>query len=91
MGIELLFLDDLLVCVDFILVYLLKILEMVGLIDKEVLVKIKLGVIIVNVVCGGLVDEVVLVDVIIGGYVWVVGLDVFVIELCIDSLLFELV
>jgi D-3-phosphoglycerate dehydrogenase len=90
LGIELLSLDELLACADFISVHLPKTPETAGLIDKEALAKTKPGVIIVNAARGGLIDEAALADAISSGHVRAAGLDVFSKEPCTDSPLFEL-
>lgn len=70
-------LDMLLVQVDYLVLVLLYSVVLYYIIDVVVLVKMKLGVILVNIVCGGIVDELVLVDVLVNGCLVVVGLDVF--------------
>lgn len=69
LGVELLFLDELLVVVDVIIVYILFIKEIKGLFNCDMLVKIKKGVFLLNCVCGGIIDEKVLVYYLEIGYV----------------------
>lgn len=90
MGVEKVELDDLLVCVDFIMLYVLLIDGICNILLVENFVKIKKGVCIINCVCGGLVDEVVLVDLLKLGYVVGVVFDVFSEEFVKENLLFNL-
>lgn len=62
LGVKKVELDEMLVWVDFIMLYVLLIDKIKNILLCENLLKIKKGVCIVNVVCGGLIDEVVLVE-----------------------------
>lgn len=81
-------LDILLVQFDYLVMVLFYMLVLYYIIDVVVLVKMKLMVILVNIVRGGIVDELVLVDVLVNGYLVVVGLDVYEGELmvCLELL-----
>jgi D-3-phosphoglycerate dehydrogenase len=90
MGVELMTLDEVVSQSDFITVHLPKTQETIGLINKELLNKMKQGVRIVNTARGGLIDEQALYEAIKDGKVQGAALDVFEKEPCTDSPLFEL-
>ena len=90
MGVELLSLEELVACSDFVSIHLPKAPETVGLFGKELLAKAKPGIRIVNAARGGIVDEEALVDAIGSGRVAGAALDVFSTEPCTSSPLFEL-
>lgn len=90
LGIELVSLDDLLARADMISIHLPKTPETKGLIGAEELARTKPGVIIVNAARGGLVDEAALADALGTGQVRAAGLDVYAVEPCTDSPLFDL-
>ncbi|MQS06590.1 phosphoglycerate dehydrogenase [Streptomyces alkaliphilus] len=89
MGVKLLSLDELLTVSDFITVHLPKTPETLGLIGDEALHKVKPDVRIINAARGGIVDEAALHSAIKEGRVAGAGLDVFAVEPCTDSPLFE--
>ncbi|MDQ6641529.1 MAG: phosphoglycerate dehydrogenase [Actinomycetota bacterium] len=90
MGVRMLTLDELLAEADFISVHLPKTAETVGLIGAEELVKAKSSLVLVNAARGGIVDEGALYDALKNGQIAAAGLDVFAVEPCTDSPLFEL-
>lgn len=67
--------DEMLVKVDIIMLYVFFVGKF--LVGLEEMVKVKDGVILINVVCGGMVDEEVFVVGLVSGKVGGVGLDVF--------------
>lgn len=71
--------------VDIIIVYMFLIKEIKGLLNKEMIVKMKKGVCLINCVWGGIIDEVVFLEVLESGYVVGVVLDVFEVELLVDN------
>lgn len=83
-------LDDLLVCVDIVILYVLEMLFMQWMIGSIELVKMCKGVYLINVVCGIVVDIDVLDVVLVSGYVGGVVLDVFLVELKGNGDIFEL-
>ncbi|GAB3120735.1 phosphoglycerate dehydrogenase [Streptomyces calidiresistens] len=89
MGVKLLSLDELLTVSDFITVHLPKTPETLGLIGDEALHKVKPEVRIINAARGGIVDEAALHSALKEGRVAGAGLDVFAVEPCTDSPLFE--
>lgn len=89
-GVELLGLEELVGCSDFVTIHLPKAPETVGLFGKELLAKCKPGIRIVNAARGGIVDEEALTDAISSGRVAGAALDVFSTEPCTSSPLFEL-
>ncbi len=90
LGIDLMSLDDLLRCADFVTVHLPRTPETAGLIGKDQLAVTKRGVIIVNAARGGLVDEDALAEAVRSGQVGGAGIDVYVTEPTTSSPLFEL-
>lgn len=72
---------EFLLWVDVLILYCLLIEDICGMFGVVELVLMKFGVFLVNIVCGGLVDEQVLVDVLCGGYLGGVVIDVFSVEL----------
>lgn len=90
LGVRLVSLEELLAHADVITVHLPKTPETVGLIDADALAGVKPGVILVNAARGGIVDEAALYAALKEGRVAAAGLDVFAVEPCTDSPLFEL-
>lgn len=90
MGVELLALDQLVVESDFLTVHLPKTPETLGLINRELLLKAKPSLIVINVARGGIVHETDLADCVREGIVAGAGLDVFSSEPMTESPLFEL-
>ena len=90
MGIESLSLDDLLAQSDFITIHLPKNKETTNLLNAESLKKTKVGVRIVNVARGGIVNEADLAEAIRSGHVQGAALDVFEKEPTTESPLFDL-
>ncbi len=90
LGCELMSLEDVMACSDFITVHLPKTPETIGLLNKELLEKSKPGIRIVNAARGGIVDEEALAEAIRNGHVGGAGLDVFSTEPATESPLFEL-
>ncbi len=90
LGVRLLGLDELLAESDFITVHLPKNAETTGLIGEPQLRLVKPSVRIVNAARGGIIDEAALHDALKEGRVAAAGLDVYAVEPCTDSPLFEL-
>jgi len=90
MGVELMDLDSLLRQSDFITIHLPKTKETADLFDAETLKKAKVGVRIINVARGGIINESDLADAIRSGHVQGAALDVFAKEPTTESPLFEL-
>ncbi|MEX0846473.1 MAG: phosphoglycerate dehydrogenase [Ilumatobacteraceae bacterium] len=90
MGVELMALDQLVAESDFLTIHLPKTKETTGLIDRDLLLKAKPSLRIINVARGGIVDEQVLADAIREGLVAGAAIDVFVTEPTTSSPLFEL-
>jgi D-3-phosphoglycerate dehydrogenase len=90
MGVELMDLDTLLGQSDFITIHLPKNKETINLLNEESLKKTKIGVRIVNVARGGIVNEADLAGAIRSGHVQGAALDVFEKEPTTESPLFEL-
>jgi D-3-phosphoglycerate dehydrogenase len=90
MGVRLVDLETLLAESDFMSVHLPKTPETVGLIGDEQLHKVKPSLVLVNAARGGIVDESALYAALKEGRVAAAGLDVFAVEPCTDSPLFEL-
>src|SRR6056297_2400061 len=80
MGVELLELDQLVAESDFLTVHLPKTPETLGLINRDLLVKAKPSLRIVNVARGGIVDEAELADCLHDGVIAGAALDVFATE-----------
>lgn len=89
-GAEMMSLDELLQRADFITVHLPKTPQTIGLIGHEELKRVKPSVRMVNAARGGIVDEQALATAIREGRVAGAGLDVFAVEPCTDSPLFDL-
>jgi len=90
MGVELMDLDTLLSQADFITIHLPKTKETTNLLNAESLKRCKVGVRIVNVARGGIVNEADLAEAIKSGHVQGAALDVFEKEPTTESPLFEL-
>lgn len=90
MGVELMDLDQLLAQSDFITIHLPKNKETTNLLNAESLKKTKVGVRIINVARGGIVNEADLAEAIRNGHVQGAALDVFEKEPTTESPLFEL-
>jgi D-3-phosphoglycerate dehydrogenase / 2-oxoglutarate reductase len=90
MGVELMALDQLVAESDFLTIHLPKTKETTGLIDRDLLLKAKPSLRVINVARGGIVDEQALADAIRGGAIAGAALDVFVTEPTTSSPLFEL-
>jgi len=89
MGVELLDLDQVVAESDFLTVHLPKTPDTVGLINRDLLVKAKPSLRVVNVARGGIVDEQDLLDCINDGIIAGAALDVFATEPTTESPLFE--
>ena len=90
MGVELLDLDQLVAEADFLTVHLPKTKETTGLIGRDLLLKAKPSLRIINVARGGIVDEQALADCISEGIIAGAALDVFSTEPITESPLFAL-
>jgi D-3-phosphoglycerate dehydrogenase len=90
MGVRLVDLDTLLAESDFMSVHLPKTTETIGLIGTPELAKVRRGLVLVNAARGGIVDEAALYAALKEGRIAAAGLDVFAVEPCTDSPLFEL-
>lgn len=90
MGVELMPLDQLVVEADFLTIHLPKTKETTGLINRDLLLKAKPSLRVVNVARGGIVDEQALADAIREGIIAGAALDVFVTEPTTSSPLFDL-
>ncbi|MFM2070148.1 MAG: D-3-phosphoglycerate dehydrogenase [Actinomycetota bacterium] len=90
MGVELMPLDQLITEADFVTVHLPKNKETTGLINRDLLLKAKPSLRVVNVARGGIVDEQALADAIREGIIAGAALDVFSVEPTTESPLFEL-
>lgn len=77
MGVQFVLLDEFLKEVDFILIYVLFILQIRYLIGEREFFFMKLLVILINIVCGLIVDEKVLVKVLKEKKIYAVGFDVY--------------
>jgi D-3-phosphoglycerate dehydrogenase len=89
MGVELMSLEDLVAVADFVTIHLPKTPETAGLIGSKLLERAKPGLRVVNVARGGILDEDALASAIRSGRVAGAALDVFSVEPCTDSPLFE--
>jgi D-3-phosphoglycerate dehydrogenase / 2-oxoglutarate reductase len=87
-GVDLLSLDQVVAESDFLTVHLPKTPETTGIIGRDLLLKAKPSLRIINVARGGIVDEVALVEAIRDGTIAGAGLDVFVSEPITTSPLF---
>ena len=90
LGVELLDLDQVVAESDFLTIHLPKTPDTIGLIDRDLLLKAKPSLRVVNVARGGIVDEADLADCVRDGVVAGAALDVFSSEPMVDSPLFEL-
>ncbi len=90
MGVELLPLDQVVAESDFLTIHLPKTKETAGLVDRDLLVKAKPSLRVINVARGGIVDEAHLAECIRDGVIAGAALDVFDSEPTTDSPLFEL-
>ncbi len=90
MGVELLPLDTVVAESDFLTIHLPKTKETTGIINRELLLKAKPNLRIINVARGGIVDEAALADAVRDGVVAGAALDVFSSEPMTESPLFEL-
>jgi D-3-phosphoglycerate dehydrogenase len=89
-GVELMPLDQVVAEADFLTIHLPKTPETTGLIGRDLLVKAKPSLRVINVARGGIVDEAALADAIRDGHVAGAALDVFVSEPTTESPLFGL-
>ena len=89
-GVRLVDLDTLLEESDFMSVHLPKTPETIGLIGADELAVVRPSLVLVNAARGGIVDEAALYDALKNGQITAAGLDVFAVEPCTDSPLFEL-
>ncbi|MGA1682307.1 MAG: NAD(P)-dependent oxidoreductase, partial [Ilumatobacteraceae bacterium] len=90
MNVDLLALDDVIAQSDFITVHLPKTKETKGIIGRDLLAKAKPDLRVINVARGGIVDEAALAEAIRSGQIAGAALDVFDVEPCTESPLFEL-
>jgi D-3-phosphoglycerate dehydrogenase len=90
MGVELMTLDQLVAEADFLTVHLPKTPETLGLINRDLLLKAKPSLRVINVARGGIVHEGDLADCIRDGVIAGAGIDVFSTEPMTESPLFEL-
>jgi len=90
LGVELLGLDQLVAEADFLTIHLPRTPDTVGLVNRDLLLKAKPTLRIINVARGGIVDEQDLADCIREGLVAGAALDVFAAEPTTESPLFEL-
>ncbi len=90
MGVELLPLDQLVAESDFLSIHLPKTPETIGLINRDLLLKAKPTLRVINVARGGIVDENDLAECIRDGVIAGAALDVFATEPTTESPLFEL-
>jgi D-3-phosphoglycerate dehydrogenase len=90
LGVELLSLDQAVAEADFLTVHLPKTKETTGLINRDLLLKAKPSLRVVNVARGGIVDEQALADAVRDGVIAGAAIDVFATEPTTSSPLFEL-
>lgn len=90
MGVELLALDQLVTEADFITIHLPKTKETTGIISRDLLLKAKPSLRVINVARGGIVDETALAEAIRDGVIAGAALDVFSSEPLVESPLFAL-
>ena len=90
MGVELLSLDQLVIESDFITIHLPKTKETTGIIGRDLFLKAKPSLRVINVARGGIVDEDALAEAISGGVIAGAALDVFSKEPMTESALFGL-
>ncbi|MFM7252810.1 MAG: phosphoglycerate dehydrogenase [Ilumatobacteraceae bacterium] len=89
-GVELMSLEEAVAAADFLTVHLPKTGETAGLIGRDLLLKAKPSLRVINVARGGIVDEAALADCIRDGIIAGAALDVFDVEPTTDSPLFGL-
>ena len=90
MGVELLPLDQAVAEADFLTVHLPKTRETTGLVNRDLLLKAKPSLRVINVARGGIVDEQALADCVRDGIITGAAVDVFATEPCTSSPLFGL-
>jgi D-3-phosphoglycerate dehydrogenase len=90
MGVELLSLDQAVAEADFLTIHLPKTKETTGLINRDLLLKAKPSLRVINVARGGIVDEQALADCVRDGIIAGAAVDVFATEPTTSSPLFEL-
>jgi len=90
MGVELLSLDQAVAEADFLTVHLPKTKETTGLIGRDLLLKAKPSLRVINVARGGIVDEIALADAVRDGIIAGAAVDVFATEPTTESPLFQL-
>jgi D-3-phosphoglycerate dehydrogenase / 2-oxoglutarate reductase len=90
MGVELMALDQLVAEADFLTIHLPKTKETTGLIGRDLLLKAKPSLRVINVARGGIVDEDALAEAVRDGVIAGAALDVFATEPTAASPLFEL-
>src|SRR3954447_2359440 len=90
MGVELVSLDQAVADADFLTIHLPKNKETTGLINRDLLLKAKPTMRLINVARGGIVDEAELAEAIRDGVIAGAALDVFAVEPTTSSTLFEL-
>jgi D-3-phosphoglycerate dehydrogenase len=90
MGVELMSLDQAVAEADFLTVHLPRTKETTGLINRDLLLKAKPELRVINVARGGIVDEQALADCVRDGIIAGAAVDVFVTEPTTSSPLFEL-
>ena len=90
MGVELLSLDQAVAEADFLTIHLPKTKETTGLINRDLLIKAKPTMRLINVARGGIVDETELADAIRDGVIAGAAIDVFATEPTTESPLFAL-
>lgn len=90
MGVDLLGLDQLVAEADFLTIHLPRTPDTIGLIDRDLLLKAKPSLRVINVARGGIVDEQELADCIREGLIAGAALDVFDTEPTTESPLFDL-
>ena len=90
MGVELLTLDQVVAESDFLTIHLPKTPETLGLINRDLLVKAKPTLRVINVARGGIVDEAALADAVANGVIAGAAVDVFATEPTTHSPLFGL-
>ena len=88
-GIRLVGLDELLASSDVLTVHLPRTPETEGLLGADALSRVRPGVIVVNAARGGIVDEAALAKAVADGRVRAAGVDVFAVEPCTSSPLFD--
>jgi D-3-phosphoglycerate dehydrogenase len=89
MGVELVTLDQAVAEADFLTIHLPKTKETTGLINRDLLLKAKPSLRVINVARGGIVDEQALADCVRDGIIAGAAIDVFVTEPTTSSPLFE--